>query len=212
MDVLSAAYEPLIAFAADVDEDEGWRPTALPGWCVRDLLLHLAGDCQRALVALHTPAADADTDEVSYWSAWQPGTQGARDGLRGTRIQASAWSSVRGPADLYVQTARAVLEAVRRSDPSSVVETQGRRLTVRSLVRTLVVEAGIHHLDLGLPSAPAVPVLDEVRYVLDGLLGVPTPVDLDPLRWVLLGTGRAAPSEQERAVLGPLASRLPLFG
>lgn len=210
MDVLTAAYRPLIAYADAVDDDEGWRPTALPGWCVRDLLLHLLGDCQRALVALHTPSSDPDTDEVSYWTEWEPGTQGARDGLRGTRIQASAWSSVRGPAGLYVETARAVLEAVRCADPAAVVQTQGRRLTVASLVRTLAIEAGVHHLDLRLPTGPHPSVLALAAEVCDALAGAPS--GLAPERWVLLATGRANASPEERAALGALAEELPLFG
>ena len=91
--LLTAAYAPLLALsdrlaATDTDTDTdtaesvGWTPTALPGWTVRDLVFHLAGDAQRALVALHTPAAGAvDTDAVSYWSHWAPGTDGAT-GLR----------------------------------------------------------------------------------------------------------------------------------
>jgi hypothetical protein len=86
VDVLAAAYRPLLAFAEELDDARGWQPTALPGWCVRDLVFHLAADSQRALVALATPAdGPADTDEVSYWSHWQPGTSGAQSGLRGAR-------------------------------------------------------------------------------------------------------------------------------
>jgi hypothetical protein len=65
--LLSAAYRPLLAFAETVDERQGWTATLLPGWCVRDLIFHLASDCQRALVALATPVDEpADTDAVSY--------------------------------------------------------------------------------------------------------------------------------------------------
>ena len=155
IDLLSRAYAPLLDLADGIDEEEGWRPTSLPGWTVRDLLFHLASDAQRALVALATPAhGAADTDHVGYWEPWQPGTAGAQDGLRGTRIMASAWSSVRGPAELFAESARAVLVALGRADLSEVVRTQGRRLTVESLARSLTVEAGIHHLDLGLPTHP----------------------------------------------------------
>ena len=213
--LLRAAYLPLIAFADRVDEDTGWTATQLPGWTVRDLLFHLAGDCQRALVALATPSADpADTDEVSYWTPWQPGTEAAQAGLRGTRISASAWSSVRGPAGLYAETARAVLVAAARADLSDVITTQGRVLTVEALLRTLAIEAAIHHLDLApaLTSLPAADALAEVRRVLDALLGRPAPAQWDTVRWIRLGTGRAEPTDAETAQLGHTAARLPLFG
>jgi hypothetical protein len=58
--LLSAAYRPLIALSFDIarsgDEARGWQSTRLPGWTVRELVFYLASDCQRALVALHTPA------------------------------------------------------------------------------------------------------------------------------------------------------------
>lgn len=213
VDLLHAAYSPIIRFAESVDEDTGWVPTELPGWTVRDLLFHLAGDCQRALVALHTPSdAPTDTDEVSYWTEWQPGTPGAQAGLRGVRIIASAWASVRGPADLYVDTARAVLRAAADADPEQVVTTQHRVLTVDALLRTLAIEAAIHQLDLTVIGPPDTDVQDEVRRVLDALLGRPSPAGWEPVRWIRLGTGRATPTDDERAELGADAERLPLFG
>lgn len=215
VDLLADAYRPVLEFAERVDEEQGWVPSHLPGWTVRDLLFHLAADCQRALVALATPSAEpADTNEVTYWSGWKPGTEGAAAGLRGTRIMASAWGSVRGPADLYVETGRAVLRAAANADPSAVVVTQSRRLTVDSLLSTLAVEAAVHHLDLepALPDPPSAAALAEIRRVLDGLLGTSAPKEWDPVRYARIGTGRLGLAADERAVLGPLADRFPLFG
>lgn len=215
VELLADAYRPLLSFAAQVDEAQGWPPSLLPGWAVRDLLLHLAGDCQRALVALATPSAErADTDEITYWSQWQPGTAGAQAGLRGTRIMASAWTSVRGPAELFVETARAVLAVAANADLAAVITTQGRALTVDALLRTLAVEAGIHHLDLEpvLPDPPSPSVLAEVRRVLDGLLGQPALAGCDDVRYIRVGTGRLPMSTADLAALGPLANRFPLFG
>jgi hypothetical protein len=220
-ELLADAYAPLLLLAERVDEAQGWTPTRLPGWTVRDLLLHLASDCQRALVALATPVSapvsasePADTDEVSYWSAWQPGTDAALAGLRGTRIMATAWTTVRGPADLYTETARAVLHVAGSTDPTAVVATQGHRLTVHALLHTLAVEAAVHHLDLEpvLPEPPSPACLREVRRVLDGLLGAPAPADWDDVRYARTGTGRLPLEPPERAALGALADRFPLFG
>lgn len=214
-DLLVDAYRPIVDLATHVDESQGWTPSLLPGWTVRDLLLHLAFDCQRALVALATPSDQPpDTDEVSYWSDWVPGTENAQALLRGTRIMASAWTSVRGPAELFIETAHAVMTVAARTDPEAVVTTQGRNLTVDSLLGTLTVEAAVHHLDLEpvLPEPPAAHVLAEVRHTLDRLLGSKVDVQWSEVRYIRVGTGRATMDTRERATLGPLAHRFPLFG
>jgi hypothetical protein len=64
-------------------------------------------------------------------------------------------------------------------------------------------------LDRPLPSAGPMRM---VRENLDGLLGELLPLPWDDVAYARTGTGRAAPSEQDRAVLGPLAERFPLFG
>lgn len=215
VDLLGEAYGPLLQLAEVVDERQGWTPSLLPGWTVRDLLLHLASDCQRALVAFGTPSVEpADTDEVTYWSQSKPGTEGAQAGLRGTRIMASAWTSVRGPADLYVEAARAVLTVAATSNPESVVTTQRRRMTIDSLLRTLAAEAVVHHLDLEpvLPEPPSSLALAEVCRVLDALLGETATAGWSEVRYIRVGTGRLSLTEEERAALGPLADRFPLFG
>lgn len=215
VDLLSAAYNPLIDLADDIDDVRGWRATRLPGWTARELFFHLASDAQRALVALATPAdGSADTDEVSYWSHWQSGSEGADASRRSTRIIASAWTSVTGPAGLYAETARAVLVQATREDPRAVITTQGHRLTVESLLRTLAVEAGVHHLDFVdvLDAPPADVVLTEIRRTLDGLLGAAAPDDWDDVRYALVGTGRELLTIDESRAIGSLAARFPLFG
>jgi hypothetical protein len=100
---LDASYQALLPVVRALDDGTGWRSTRCAGWTVRDLVHHLLADAQRALVALHTPACGpTDVDAVSYWRAWQPDTPGADAGRRGTRIMASAWSSVEPIAALYV--------------------------------------------------------------------------------------------------------------
>jgi Mycothiol maleylpyruvate isomerase N-terminal domain len=57
LEALRIAYGDLAALAVSLDEAASWRPTACAGWAVRDLVHHLLGDTQRALVALATPAS-----------------------------------------------------------------------------------------------------------------------------------------------------------
>jgi hypothetical protein len=215
-DTLSTAYRDVVAAVSDLDAEQEWLPTGCAGWSVRDLVFHMRGDAERALVALASPARTApDTDAVTYWTHWRPGTDGARVNLRMTRISASVYSGLGPILESYAETAEAVVYAATRTDPDLPVRTQGHVLRARDLVRTLIVEAAIHHLDLvvaldrPLPSAGPMRV---VRETLDGLLGGPLPLGWDDVTYARTGTGRAPLSEQDRAALGPLAGRFPLFG
>ena len=209
--VLDSSYRALLVAITPLDERAGWGNTRCAGWTVRDLVHHLWSDAQRALVALHTPAAGpADVDSVSYWRPWQPGTPGAEAGLRGTRIMASVWSSIEPLAALYAETASAVLVAGHGRAGDDLVATQDHVLTVDALFRTLAVEATVHHLDLRL-GEPSEEGLAETRRVLDGLLGRPAPIE-DAVRYALIGTGRESPTADEVDAFGADAGRLPLFG
>ncbi|ANH40239.1 hypothetical protein I601_3840 [Nocardioides dokdonensis FR1436] len=211
LSVLDASYEALLGVVATLNDDLGWQSTRCAGWTVRDLVHHLLSDAQRAVVALHTPASGpVDVDAVSYWKAWQPGTSDAEAGLRGTRIMASAWTSVAPIATAYLETAGAVLAAAREKDADALVITQGHVITVDGLCRTLAVEATVHQLDLRL-GEPSEPGLEETRRVLDGLLGQVAPM-ADSTRYALVGTGREQLTDAEAHAFGPAAERLPLFG
>lgn len=221
-DLLRTAYGDLIQIVHGLSDAESWLPTGCLGWTVRDLVQHHLLDGQRALVALGTPAPPpADTDAVSYWSAWQPGTPQADAQRRVVRALSGVWSSVEALADTYVETLSAVLQLAGRAAPEDLVSTQGHTLTVDDLTSTLVVEAAVHHLDLvaggrsgwGLDRpGPRPGPLREVRLVLDGLLGTTATTDWDDRRWALIGTGRAEPTTAERGALRDAVLRLPLFG
>jgi hypothetical protein len=214
------AYEAVMDLLRRVDEDASWAPTGCTGWAVRDLTYHCLGDAQRALVALHTPTdAATDRDAVTYWQDRAPDAEGAARGRRHTRVGASmflVWDQLR---ELYVATATAVLNAARTADPTASVRTQGHVLGVDDLLRTLCVEATIHHLDLvtGLPGAgrPASSTLAEVRRTLDGLLfhalGSTVDVGWSDERYARVATGRAAPTEDEARELGAAGALFPVF-
>ncbi|MEP6696705.1 MAG: maleylpyruvate isomerase N-terminal domain-containing protein [Pseudonocardiales bacterium] len=217
-DVLRAAYRAFSAAVATVDDDRSWLPTGCTGWSVRDLVFHCLGDAQRGLVALHTPSAGRlpDRDAVSYWQEWQPNTPGAANGRRFIRVVASMFLEVGQLCESYLETTAAVADAAGRTDPTEQVATQGHVLTAGDLMRTLAVEATIHHLDLieslsGAPG-PSAEGLAEVRWTLDGLLGRPAPDSCDDAHYARVATGRLAMPDAERAELGAVAARLPLLG
>ena len=231
-ELAAEAYAALVHLLDEVGEEQSWDPTACTGWAVRDLTYHCLTDAQRALVALHTPAeGPVDRDAVSYWQDWAPDEVGAARGRRYVRVSASmflGWDQLRA---LYVDTARAVVHAVAATDPEMAVRTQGHVLRADDLLRTLCVEATIHHLDLvtdlvtegvtpgvtdGVTpgptvSGPTVGGLAEVRRTLDGLLGGAVDVGWSDERYARVATGRAEPTVEEARALGPARDRLPLF-
>lgn len=215
-DVLRAAYEAFAAVVRPLGDKESWRPTGCEGWAVRDLVFHCAGDAQRALVALHTPASGPpDRDAVSYWRDWAPDPVGAANGRRFNRVSASMFLDFRQLRDLYLETAAATVHAAAGTRPDLRVATQGHVLTARDLVHTLVVEATVHHLDLviDLPDAPGPSPagLAAVRATLDGLLGRPLPLDWSDEHYARAATGRTPLTDPERRALGADADRFPLF-
>jgi uncharacterized protein (TIGR03083 family) len=214
-ELLQSAYAAFETAVAQVDEPGSWDPTGCRGWSVRDLVFHVVGDAQRALVALHTPAdPPADRDSATYWRGWGSDPVGDAAGRRWARVNGAMfgdWEQLRG---LHRETSAAVRRAVAAADPGALVGTQGHVLTVADLASTLTVEAAVHHLDLRrhLPDLPRPPAsgLAEVRRVVEALAG-PFPPSLADERVAVLATGRAEPTPDERADLAALLERLPVF-
>jgi hypothetical protein len=165
-------------------------PTRSKAWSVQDLVFHMLLDAQRALRAFACrTGANADVDEVTYWRPFRPDAgDGGVAHARFVRIAASAYA--RPEEDLvwhWSSTTDATLRAAAAMEPGTRIETQGHVLEVTDFVHTLVVEATVHLLDLGLEAPadpPPEPALRLVRGVLDGLLG-------EPVRGEWTDTGRA---------------------
>jgi hypothetical protein len=221
-DTLAAVHGTITTAIGGLGEAELMLPTRCAGWVIGDLLYHLLLDARRALRTFASPAAGpADVDDVTYWRAYSRsaeqdaiGSAEAAAHARHVRIVAAAYP----PGALaweWGETSGAACRAAR-SCPHELVTTQGHVLTTADFVATLAVEAAVHYLDLtvNLPSAPAPDpaALLLVRQVLDGLLGAPAPAGWDDGGYVLKGTGRVPLSGDDRAELGALADRFPLFG
>jgi len=61
-------------------------------------------------------------------------------------------------------------------------------------------------------AGPSGPGLAVTRATLDGVLGQPVPAGWDDVTYALKATGRAELTDDDRASLGELATRLPLLG
>jgi uncharacterized protein (TIGR03083 family) len=211
------------AVADGLADAELMLPSRCAGWAVGDVLYHQLLDARRALRTFASPSGDPpDVDDIGYWRAYSPtssgpgapGTAEAAAHARHVRIVASAYPPG-GLAWEWRETAAAACRAARAC-PHPAVSTQGHVLSTADFIATLVVEAAVHYLDLtvGLPSAPPPdgPSLALVRRVLDGLLGTEMPGGWDDRTYALKGTGRLQVTGTERAAIGALTDRLPLFG
>jgi hypothetical protein len=211
---LRIAYSDISTIASSLDEEDSWLSTRCLGWTVRDLLVHLLTDVQRALVALASPAAGpADRDAVTWWTAGEPDDDPGFRELRSLRTIAGAWE-LEDLVRTFMETTRAVVALAARTPPEALVATGGHVLQAVDLVTTLAVKAAVHHLDLVVElrrPGPRPEPLALVRRTLDALLGHPAPTDWPDERWALLGTGRVPPGGGERRALGAAAARLPLL-
>jgi uncharacterized protein (TIGR03083 family) len=223
LNALDAAYRQVTEAVSGLAEAELMQPSRCAGWAVGDVLYHQLLDARRALRTFATPSAQRpDCDDVSYWQDYAPGTgeagaaaqAAAAAHARYVRIAASAYP----PGALaweWTETSAAACRAARAC-PATGVATQGHVLRPADFTATLAVEAAIHFLDLTV-SLPVAPPPDPaplalVRRVLDGLLGQPLPASWDAVSGALKGTGRVPLTSGDRALLGSVAERFPLFG
>ena len=223
LDALEAGYGQVTGLVTGLGEAELMRPSGCAGWAVTDVLYHQLLDAQRALVAFATPVTEPpDRDDVTYWTAFAPrsGEAGARARAgaaahaRFVRVAASAYPPGTLP-QVWSETAAAVCRAARACGAAAVA-TQGYVLRPVDFTATLAVETAVHDpLDLTASLAPAPPPVPAplalVRRVLDGLAGVPLPASWDDVGAAVKGTGRVPLTDEDRAWLGPLADRVPLF-
>ncbi|WFE37561.1 maleylpyruvate isomerase N-terminal domain-containing protein [Micromonospora sp. WMMD998] len=219
-EALAQAYAGITAVVTPLDDAGLQRPTRCQGWLVADLLFHVLGDAQRALVALASPApGPADVDDVSYWRAFTPGDDdaGAKHAWWARR-SAAAFDRPAGVVRIWNDTAPAAVRAAAAADPEGHVTTQGHVLRVPDLLATLTTEAVVHHLDLvlDLPEAPR-PAAGPTRVAvttMDGLLcdDAVRPAGWDDHEYLLKATGRVPLTVRDRFELGEAAGWFPLLG
>jgi hypothetical protein len=194
VDALESAYRNITAVADGLSEADLMRPSRCAGWAVGDVLYHQLLDARRALRTFASPSAEPpDVDQVGYWRFYPPQGEAAEAEraetaahARHVRIVASAYP----PGALaweWRETSAAACRAARAC-PHQAVTTQGHVLTTNDFMSTLTVEA------------------------VNALLAAPMPGEWDDETCALKGTGRAPLTAGDRAELGALADRLPLFG
>ncbi|MFI6106918.1 maleylpyruvate isomerase N-terminal domain-containing protein [Streptomyces sp. NPDC051310] len=213
MDLFSRSWTALRT-AVDALSDEDWeRPSGCAGWLVRDLVCHLVIDAQDVLITLVTPAdAEPTVDADTYWALVEPPTgEDPLDAL--VPRLAAAYGEPRWLKFHFDDVGSAAGRAAVLADPALRVSTRDEVLTAGDYLAAYVMEWTLHHLDLiaHLPSAaePPAETLAAARASLERIAGTPFPASFPDKDALLVGTGRRAPTDAERAALGGTVARIP---
>ncbi|WP_280256379.1 maleylpyruvate isomerase N-terminal domain-containing protein [Nocardia abscessus] len=214
MDHFSRSWAALRAAVADLSDQDFAQPSGCTGWLVRDLVCHLIIDAQDILITLVTPAeAEPTRDAVTYWEVADTAPTGA-DPLDALIVRlAAAYQEPRLLKIHFEDVGSAAGRAAELADRDLRVGTRDEVLTAGDYLCAYVLESTLHHLDL----IAHLPVVDEPpaeglarsREMLEKIAGAPFPASFTDTDALLVGTGRRAPTDSEKAELDELAARLP---
>ncbi|MFG2826855.1 maleylpyruvate isomerase N-terminal domain-containing protein [Streptomyces sp. NPDC048434] len=216
MDLFSRSWTALRTAVAELPDKDFEQPSGCTGWLVRDLVCHLVIDAQDVLITLATPTGTEPTvNAVTYWNVEdQPPT--GEDPLDALIVRlAAAYEEPRLLKFHLDDVGSAAGRAAELADPGARVSTRDEVLTVGDYLTAYVLEWTLHHLDLiaCLPDAAEPPTegLARSRAMLEEIADAAFPASFTDKDALLVGTGRRAPTEGERAALGESAAKLPLF-
>ncbi|WP_327581452.1 maleylpyruvate isomerase N-terminal domain-containing protein [Nonomuraea sp. NBC_00507] len=215
MHLFSRSWTALRTAVAELPDEDFAQPSGCAGWLVRDLVCHLVIDAQDVLITLVTPAATEPTrDAVTYWEVAETPPTGD-DPLDALIVRlAAAYEEPRLLKFHLDDVGSAAGRAAELADPGLRVATRDEVLTAGDYLAAYVLEWTLHHLDLvaHLPevSGPPAEGLARSREMLEKIAGAAFPAAFSDQDALLVGTGRRAPSDAEKAALGELAAKLPL--
>ncbi len=216
VDLFSRSWTALRAVVAGLPDADFVRPSGCTGWLVRDLVCHLVIDAQDVLITLVTPAETEPTrDAVTYWDVVTTPPTGD-DPLDALTVRLAAAYQEPWLLRFHLDDiGSAAGRAAELADPDRRVGTRGEVLTTGEYLSAYVLEWTLHHLDLiaHLPDAAEPPPegLARSRAMLEQIAGAAFPASFSDKDALLVGTGRRAPTEAERAELGAAAAKLPLY-
>ncbi|MFC0448170.1 maleylpyruvate isomerase N-terminal domain-containing protein [Rhodococcus jostii] len=215
MDLFSHSWTALRTAVAELPDEDFTQPSGCTGWLVRDLVCHLIIDAQDVLITLATPTDSEPThDAVTYWDLAQTPPTGD-DPLDALIVRlAAAYQEPRLLQFHLDDVGSAAGRAAELADPDLRVGTRDEVLVAGDYLTAYVLEWTLHHLDLvaHLPDAAQPPAkgLAQSRDMLEKIAGTAFPTSFSDKDALLVGTGRRAPTDAEKAELGELAAKLPL--
>jgi len=216
LDALKGECELLSELVLGLPEEDFAQQTQLPAWNVKELLAHLYRATDRINTALDQPAPPAaDYDSVTYWRSYDPAT-GSTDIADRSKELAASFGSGQDLASAWDEMWRRGLGRARTADRARVVMTWGPALTLDEFLRTRVLEATVHRMDLNdaldLPPDPTEAGVEITSETLLRLLEPPSPdIPLEGVALLETGTGRRPLTDDEQKALGHLAEKFPLI-
>ena len=217
VDALAAEADRTGAFLTGLTAGDWERPTRCAPLDVRELAVHALRGAYRILDSLAGPRLEGEPekDAVTYWN-YDPAVVGS-----GVVDRAKQESQARPPdADVaaeWLEAWRKAIDAARATlEDDPLIPAVPGLTRLSEFLKTRCIEVCIHTMDLrdalGLEPDPDPACLEVVCDVLRGLLGTDLrPRGVDEVHFALVGTGRAPLSDDERAMLGPLADSFPLL-
>lgn len=192
------------------------RPTRCPPMTVKEIAAHAMRGALRIEEMLDKGPLDAEPEkDASTYFQYDPVAEGPE-----ILARAQQEAATRTPEQLVREWDERWSRALRRSreelGTDSVFPGAFGSIRLSEYCKTRCVEVLVHHMDiddaLGIDPHPDAETLTIVGDVLRDLLGTDLrPVGMEDVRFVLVGTGRAALDEPEREYLGPLVERFPLL-
>nr|WP_161562289.1 maleylpyruvate isomerase N-terminal domain-containing protein [Streptomyces antimycoticus] len=216
MDLFSRAWTALRTAVAELPDEDFTRPSGCAGWLVRDLVCHLIIDAQDVLITLVTPAETEPTrNAVTYWEVAETPPTGD-DPLDALTVRMAAAYQEPWLLKFHLDdVGSAAGRAAELADPGLWVSTRDEVFTAGDYLSVYVLEWTLHHLDLiaHLPGAAGPPAesLAGAREMLERIAGAAFPASWSDTDALLVGTGRRAATDAERAELAELAAKFPVF-
>jgi len=216
VDLFASSWAALRAAVAELSDEDFARPSGCAGWLVRDLVCHLVVDAQDVLITLVTPAETEPTrNALTYWEVAETPPTGD-DPLDALTVRLAAAYEEPGLLKFHLDdVGSAAGRAAGLADPAARVSTRDEVLTVGDYLSVYVLEWTLHHLDLiaHLPDAADPPAegLARSREMVAEIAGAAFPASFAAKDALLVGTGRRAPTAAEKAELGELAAKFPVF-
>ncbi|MEA2460375.1 MAG: hypothetical protein QOH90_552, partial [Actinomycetota bacterium] len=137
LEAVAGEYARVTSLVSSLSDADMLRATRCETWSVADLLFHMLGDADRALIAFASPTDEpADVDFASYWAPFKPGGEDAVQHARHIRVGAAAYARPQGIVDRWRVTSEAAIRAAKAS-PHGRFTTQGHVLEAGDFLATL---------------------------------------------------------------------------